>query len=95
MLRPDVFRLGGLTPVLKVAALAEAFPVTVVPYRAPEVGVHLACGLPNVPMAEWGSWLSPVFAKPIVPSGGKLVPPHGPGLGLELNDEAIAKYLVA
>jgi L-talarate/galactarate dehydratase len=95
VLRPDVFRLGGLTPVLKVAALAEAFPVTVVPCRAPEVGVHLACGLPNVPMAEWGSGLSAVFAKPVVPTNGKLVPPDGPGLGLELSEEAVGKYRVA
>jgi L-talarate/galactarate dehydratase len=95
VLRPDVFRLGGLTPLLKVAALAEAFPVTVVPYRTPEVGVHLACGLPNVPMAEWGGWLSAVFAKPVAPTNGKLMPPDEPGMGLELSDEAVAKYRVA
>jgi len=67
----------------------------VVPYRAPEVGVHLACGLPNVPMAEWGSWLAPVFAKPLAPAEGKLVPPAGPGLGLELNEDVVTKHRVA
>ena len=42
-------RLGGITPLLKIAALAEAFQVAVVPFRLPEIGVHLACGLPRFP----------------------------------------------
>lgn len=92
--RPDPLRLGGLTPLLKVAALAECFHASVVPYRLPEVGVHLACALPNVPMAEWGSWLAGAFADPVVPRQGKLVPPDRPGLGLELNEDAVARFRV-
>ncbi|HKA05964.1 MAG TPA: mandelate racemase/muconate lactonizing enzyme family protein [Gemmataceae bacterium] len=94
VLRPDPFRLGGITPLLKVAALAEAYHVAVVPYRLPEVGVHLACGLPNVPMAEWGNWLSPAFAEPVAPRDGKLTPPAQPGHGLTLNPEVVARYRV-
>jgi L-talarate/galactarate dehydratase len=92
VLRPDPLRLGGITPLLKVAALAEAFHVGVVPSRLPEIGVHLACGLPNVPMAEWGSWLAPAFAEPVAPRSGKLVPPDRPGHGLELNADAISRF---
>ena len=92
VLRPDPLRLGGITPLLKVAALAEAFHVSVVPYRLPEVGVHLACGLPNVPMAEWGSWLAPAFAEPVMPRQGKLVPPDRPGLGLDLPADAVSRF---
>jgi L-talarate/galactarate dehydratase len=95
VLRPDALRLGGITPLLKVAALAEAYHVPVVPFRLPEVGVHLACALPNVPMAEWGSWLSAAFADPVVPRQGRLVPPDRPGLGLDLNDEAVVRFRVA
>jgi L-talarate/galactarate dehydratase len=94
VLRPDPLRLGGITPLLKVAAIAEAYHVAVVPYRLPEVGIHLACALPNVPMAEWGSWLSPVFAEPVAPREGKLTPPAQPGHGLTLNPEAVARYRV-
>ena len=92
VLRPDPLRLGGITPLLKVAALAEAFHVAVVPYRLPEIGVHLACGLPNVPMAEWGSWLAAAFTEPVVPRNGKLVPTDRPGHGLELNGDAVGRY---
>jgi L-alanine-DL-glutamate epimerase-like enolase superfamily enzyme len=92
VLRPDVLRLGGITPVLKVAALAEAFQVPVVPYRLPEIGVHLACGLANVPMAEWGSWVAPAFAEAVTPQGGRLVPSARPGHGLELSPAAESQY---
>src|SRR5947209_13513150 len=81
VLRPDLLRLGGITPLLKVAALAEAYHVSVVPYRLPEVGVHLACALPNVPMAEWGPWLAGAFAEPLGPRHGEPVPPDRLGTG--------------
>ena len=94
VLRPDVLRLGGITPLLKVAALAEAFQVAVVPYRLPEIGMHLACGLPNVAMAEWGTWLSSAFEDPVSPKKGKLIPSSRPGHGLDLSGEAIERFLV-
>ncbi len=89
VLRPDPLRLGGITPLLKIAALAESYQVALVPCRLPEVGVHLACGLPNIPMAEWGSWLASAFVDPVTPRHGKLVPPTGPGLGLELSPDVV------
>jgi L-alanine-DL-glutamate epimerase-like enolase superfamily enzyme len=94
VIRPDPLRLGGITPLLMVAALADAYQVVVVPYRLPEIGVHLACGLPNVPFAEWGSWLAGMFVDPVVPHDGKMKPRPVPGIGVELNPEAIAKFRV-
>ena len=94
VLRPDPLRLGGITPLLKVAALAEAFQVSVVPHRLPEIGVHLACALPNTLMAEWGSWLAGAFAEPLVPRAGKLVPPDRPGHGMELHPDAVGRFRV-
>ena len=94
VLRPDPLRLGGITPLLKVAALADAFHVSVVPHRLPEVGVHLACALPNAPMAEWGSWLAGAFAEPVAHRQGKLVPPDRAGHGLVVNAEAVSRFRV-
>jgi L-alanine-DL-glutamate epimerase-like enolase superfamily enzyme len=93
--RPDPLRLGGITPLIKIAALAEAFHVSVVPYRLPEVGVHLACGVSNVPMAESGSWLAAAFIGPVAPQQGKLVPPDRPGHGLELSADAVSRFAVS
>ena len=82
IIRPDVLRLGGITPFLKVAALAEAYHVTVAPYQLPEVGLHLACGLPNVQAVDYVGWLSPAFSEPVTIEKGKLIPSDRPGLGL-------------
>jgi L-alanine-DL-glutamate epimerase-like enolase superfamily enzyme len=80
--RPDVARIGGITPFLKVAAVAEAYHVAVSPVRMPEVGVHLACGLGVVPHVDWVSWFADVFTGGANASGGKLVPGGGHGLGI-------------
>jgi L-alanine-DL-glutamate epimerase-like enolase superfamily enzyme len=90
-IRPDVCRLGGITPLLKVAAVAEAYHVAVSPVRLPEVGVHLACGLACVPHVDCVSWFRDLFAGTPTPENGKLAPPAAPGLGLTLNSETAAK----
>src|SRR5262249_5671213 len=95
ILRPDIFCLGGLTPLLKVAALAELHRRPVVPHLLPEVGIHLACGLPRVQPGEYVRWLSPLLPNPPSLVDGELRPPDRPGLGLELNPEAVTKYQVS
>jgi len=84
VLRPDVLRLGGLTPVVRIAALAEAYPVVVSPVRLPELGVHLACGLPNVDAVEFTTALSGTFTQELTWTGGRLTPPQAPGHGWAL-----------
>ncbi len=87
-------RLGGITPFLKIAALAEAYPVVLSPVRLPEIAVHFACGLPNVDAVEFTNLLEPVFAEPLSIEKGKLTPSLKPGHGLELNPEAAGRYAV-
>jgi L-alanine-DL-glutamate epimerase-like enolase superfamily enzyme len=93
VVRPDVCRLGGITPLLKVVAVAEAFHVAVSPVRLTEVGVHLACGLGVVANVDVVAWFKDVFAGGSKVEGGKLVPPAEVGLGLTLNADA-AKWRV-
>lgn len=92
--RPDVGRLGGITPLLKVAAVAEAYQVAVSPVRMPEVGVHLACGLGAVSHVDSVSWFKDVFDGGPRVEGGKLLPSVEAGLGLALNEDAAAKWRV-
>ena len=79
VVQPDVTRLGGLTGWLKVAALAELHHRPLSPHLLPEVGVHLACGLPNVTSVEYMPWLYPLFTAPPLIEGGRLVPPAQAG----------------
>ncbi|HEY1380886.1 MAG TPA: mandelate racemase/muconate lactonizing enzyme family protein [Gemmataceae bacterium] len=94
VVRPDVVRLGGLTPALRAIAVAMAFHRPVVPVLLPEVGVHLACGLAGVRAVDYVGWLEPLWRTPPALADGKLAPPPGPGLGLELNPDAMARFRV-
>lgn len=95
VLRPDVMRLGGLTPALKVIALAESFARPVVPVLLPEIGVQLACGLPAVRAVDYVAWTEPLWTSPPPIRDGLITPPTATGLGLTLNPEAVAKFRVA
>ena len=94
-IRPDVCRIGGITPLLKVATVAEAFQVSVSPVRLPEIGVHLACGIGVVPHVDTVSWFADVFTDGPKPENGKLVPPAEVGLGLVVNESSVAKWRVS
>jgi L-talarate/galactarate dehydratase len=87
VIRPDIGRLGGITPLLKVAAVAEAYHVAVSPVRLPEVGIHLACGLGVVSNVDVVSWFRDELAGGPKIEGGKLVPPSEAGLGLALQQK--------
>jgi L-alanine-DL-glutamate epimerase-like enolase superfamily enzyme len=92
VLQPDVTRLGGLTAWLKVAALVDQHDRPLAPHLLPEVGVHLACGLPSVRMVEYMPWFFPAFVEPPAIVNGQVVPPKRPGLGLEIRMDALEKY---
>jgi L-alanine-DL-glutamate epimerase-like enolase superfamily enzyme len=94
ILQPDVTRVGGLTEWLKIATLADLHHRPLAPHLLPEVGVHLACGLPQVRMVEYMPWLSPAFVEPPAIVNGQIVPSKRPGLGLEISADAVEKYRV-
>ena len=92
VVRPDIIRLGGLTPALPIIAATTAFCRPVVPVLLPEIGVHLACGLPGVRAVDYVGWLEPLWQSPPKLANGNLAPPDGPGLGLDLNFDALARF---
>jgi L-alanine-DL-glutamate epimerase-like enolase superfamily enzyme len=95
VLQPDVTRVGGITNWLKIAQLGEIYHRKLAPHVLPEIGVHLACGLPSVMAVEYMPWLYPAFLNPPAIVKGQIVPPQGPGLGLRLDPAAVDKYRVA
>ena len=88
----DPFRAGGITPWLKVAALAQAFNVPVVSHLAPEIQVHLIGSVPNGLTVEYMPWSTRLFENVPRPAGGMLAMPTAPGLGLRLDRAAISRY---
>jgi L-alanine-DL-glutamate epimerase-like enolase superfamily enzyme len=94
VVQPDVTRLGGITATLRVIALADLHHRPVSPHLLPEIGVHLACGLPRVTSVEYMPWLAPLWTEPARFEQGRLVPPPGAGLGLQPNPDAVGRYRI-
>ena len=89
-LMPDAPRVGGITPFLKIAALAEHAGVMLAPHFAMELHVHLAATYPSEPWVEHFDWLEPLFNERLEIAGGRMQVPTRPGLGLSLSEQARA-----
>jgi L-alanine-DL-glutamate epimerase-like enolase superfamily enzyme len=87
-LMPDAPRVGGITPFLKVAALAEHAGLMMGPHFAMELHVHLAAAYPTEPWVEHFDWLEPLFEERLEIAGGRMLVPTRPGLGLTLSEQA-------
>jgi galactonate dehydratase len=101
VVQPDVCLAGGLLELKKIAALAESCYVTVAPHNplgpvATAVNVHFAASTPNFLVLEYQpddagarrDWVR----EPMALADGYLQLPTAPGLGIELNEEALARY---
>ena len=88
----DQVRVGGITPWLKVAAMAEAFNLPVVSHGVPEIHVHLVGAVPNGLTVEYMPRLFALFKAVPVPQAGMLAMPSAPGLGLEFDQAAIDRF---
>jgi L-alanine-DL-glutamate epimerase-like enolase superfamily enzyme len=91
ILQPDVARIGGITPWLKTAHLAEAFNVKVAPHFLMELHVSLAAAVPNSLYVEYIPQLDAIANTPMKIVDGDAVPPSTPGTGIEWDREAIAR----
>ena len=61
ILQPDALRIGGITPFLRLAALADEAHLALAPHFAMEVHVHLAAAYPTETWVEHFEWLAPLF----------------------------------
>jgi L-alanine-DL-glutamate epimerase-like enolase superfamily enzyme len=107
VLQPNIGRCGGLGEIRRIAELAELHGAIVVPHGW-KTGItaaasrHFQAATPNAPFVEVipaGVYDSPLRneltrPEPVLEDGS--VPlPDGPGLGIELVEEAVERYRVA
>ncbi len=90
----DLGRVGGITPWMRVAALANGFGVPVCGHVLPEVHVHLATAVPNGYLIEYVPRSASILQAMPALEGGCLVAPQAPGLGLALDENAVARFTV-
>ncbi|MEW6750873.1 MAG: enolase C-terminal domain-like protein [Candidatus Latescibacterota bacterium] len=93
---------GGITNVKKIAALAEASYAGVAPHNPLSCVLTAACvqlcaavhnvAIQEYPRDEYRSPKRDLVHEPLVREGGYLLVPQTPGLGIELNEEALPHY---
>lgn len=89
LVQVDVARIGGITPWLKVAHLAEAFNVAVCPHFLMELHVALACATPQGRWIEYIPQLESLTSSGMRIEHGRAYPSSAPGLGIEWDFAAI------
>lgn len=87
----DVARIGGITPWLKTAHLAEAFNVPVCPHFLMELHVALSAAVPNGRWVEYIPQLDGITTTGMRVEAGRAVPSEQPGLGIEWDWDAIER----
>jgi L-alanine-DL-glutamate epimerase-like enolase superfamily enzyme len=105
IVQPDVIWTGGITECRKVAALAQAYNLPVVPHVFSSAvssiaNMHFIASIPNGGLLEFDQNPNPLrselFETPLTVTGeGKVRLPDRPGLGVTLNQETINRYRVS
>jgi L-alanine-DL-glutamate epimerase-like enolase superfamily enzyme len=104
IVQPDAIWTGGITECRKVAALAQAYNLPVIPHVFSSAvstiaNMHLIAALPNAGLLEFDQNPNPLrselFAEPIeVDRNGQVQLPDRPGLGVTLNQATVERYRV-
>ncbi len=105
MVNPDLCRAGGISECRRIAILADAHGVLFSPHISTgtalywAASVHLAAHAPNTVIMEGGTLLERPFgnallSEPLESSPGRAIVPEGPGIGVEFDERALARYQV-
>ena len=97
--------VGGLRPAMEIAAMAGRAGASVVVTTTIDAGIgvaddlHLAAALPGrIPacgLATGSLLTADIIARPLEAREGRMALPGGPGLGVELDERALARYAIA
>jgi L-alanine-DL-glutamate epimerase-like enolase superfamily enzyme len=89
---PDLATLGGITPWLKVAQLAEAYNLPVTSHGVHDLHVHLLAAVPNKSFLEaHGFGLERFIEHPLAIADGHATAPERPGHGVVLDWGALER----
>ena len=99
--QPSPIKMGGVSELCKVFALATAHGVTVMPhsfYDGPGflAGVHVNAALGQGSLVEWRYFdlEARLYGERFVPRGGSVEVPQAPGLGADPDEAVIRRYRV-
>jgi L-alanine-DL-glutamate epimerase-like enolase superfamily enzyme len=97
VLQPDIYWAGGISEMLKIAALASVYDLVLIPHghSTPATAHFIAAQSPTLcPILEylikWNEIHQFFFRTPLKPVDGMITVPQGPGMGVELDEAKIA-----
>jgi galactonate dehydratase len=95
ILQPDLCHAGGITECRLIAGMAEAYYAAIAPHNplgpiSLAAGIQLAASIPNFLCQEQVSLGEGYLKRPFEVSKGYVDVPTGPGLGVELDENALA-----
>ncbi|AEL24661.1 galactonate dehydratase [Cyclobacterium marinum] len=96
IVQPDLCHAGGLTEGKLIAGMAEAYYAAIAPHNpmgpiSLACGLHLAASVPNFLVQEQVTLGEGYLKNPFkLESDGTVLIPKGPGLGIELDEDALA-----
>ena len=94
IIQTDVARIGGITPWLKAAHLAEGFGVSICPHLLMELHVSLVCAVPNAQTLEYIPQLDAITTSRLDIRGGTAYPPGSNGIGIDWDWDVIRRRIV-
>lgn len=89
---PDAVKIGGVTGWLGAAGLADGSGLPLSSHLYPEVSAHLLAATPTRHWLEYVDWAQPVLRRKFQPADGHVTAPDVPGIGIEWDEEAVARY---
>ena len=96
VLQPDIYWAGGITEMLKIAALASTYDLTLIPHghSTPASAHFIAAQSPSVcPLLEylvkWNEINQFFLRTPLKPERGIVRLPETPGMGMDLDEARI------
>jgi len=87
ILQPDAPRIGGITPFLNLAVLADQAGLGLAPHFVMEIHIHLAACYPDEPWVEHFEWLEPLFNERLEIRDGRMFVPRRLGLGFSPSEQ--------
>jgi len=106
IVQPDCTGVGGITEAKKVADMASVYGIYCIPHVACSsiaaiglaANLHLIGSISNTMYIEYDAYESNIrkemVINPIYAKNGFVKIPDGPGLGLEINEKMINKYIL-
>jgi len=97
IVQPDGRRAGGPTEWMDIGAISEAAGLKLASHGGGPVNVNILCAIENAIYLESGSLKSEnngILKTQLVMKNGEILIPNVPGIGIELNEDYIARYRI-